>query len=254
MLAIISPSKDLDYKSELPFRSTDIPRLTNQSFELIQHLQKKNSKTLMKLMDISEKLAQENVLRFQNFKSDFTAENSRPAIYAFAGDVYRGLDAYRLNEKQIQYAKHHVRILSGLYGLLRPMDQIQPYRLEMGVALKINRKKNLYAFWGDQITQLLKADIQDENSKVLINLASQEYAAALDFAALGVPVIQIQFREYKNGTLRFVSYTAKKARGLMLRFMIQNNLKKQDELKEFNLEDYSYDPELSSMKEWFFIR
>lgn len=254
MLAIVSPSKDLNYKSPVPVSSTELPRMVDRSFELIAVLRKKSVKSLMSLMDISEKLALENVQRYKNFTEEFTSKNSRPAMFAFAGDVYRGLDAYTLDKKQIEFAADHFRILSGLYGLLRPLDLIQAYRLEMGIALKVQRKKNLYAFWGDFITNCLQDDLNRTKSQALINLASQEYFDVLNLNKIEQPVIHIHFREYKNDTLRFVSYTAKRARGLMLRYMILNKLKHADALKLFNLENYSFDPELSSPTEWFFIR
>lgn len=254
MLAIVSPSKDLNYKSPIPVSSSDLPRLVDRSNELIEVLQKKSIKALMKLMDISEKLAQENVLRYKNFSHEFNSDNSRPAMYAFAGDVYRGLDAYTLDNKQVQFAANHFRILSGLYGLLRPLDLMQAYRLEMGIPLKINRKKNLYGFWGDTVSDLLQEDLNKTKSQALINLASQEYFDVLNLNKIDQPIIHIHFREYKNETLRFVSYTAKRARGLMLRFLILNKLTQADGLKLFNFENYAFDPELSSSNEWFFVR
>ena len=254
MLAIVSPSKDLNYKSPIPIQSDDLPRMVDRSMDLIAALRKKSVKALMKLMDISEKLALENFQRYQNFSPAFIPANSRPAMFAFAGDVYRGLDAYTLDKKQIQFAAKHIRILSGLYGLLRPLDLMQAYRLEMGIPLKISRKKNLYGFWGDSVTELLQEDLNKTNSQALINLASQEYFDVLNLNKIDQPIIHIHFREYKNETLRFVSYTAKRARGLMLRYLILNKLTQADALKLFNFENYAFDPELSSSTEWFFIR
>ncbi|HEX5624625.1 MAG TPA: peroxide stress protein YaaA [Saprospiraceae bacterium] len=254
MIAIISPSKDLNYKSELPMDSGELPRMLEDSSKLLTVLKKKKSRDLMKMMDISEKLAHENVLRYQNFSSEFTSENSRPAIFAFAGDVYRGLDAGSLNKKQLKYTQSHLRILSGLYGLLRPLDRMQPYRLEMGVPLAAGKTKNLYGFWGSRITDLLNQDLQETKSKYLINLASKEYYDAVREKELKAAVIHIHFRELKSGQLRFVSYTAKRARGLMARYMALEGCKKPEDLKGFNLEDYAFDASLSNDSNWYFVR
>ncbi len=254
MIAIISPSKDLNYKSPVPIDSEDLPRLLHESNIILEVIRKKNVKALMKLMNISEKLAHENMNRFQNFSEVFNKDNSRPSIFAFSGDVYRGLDAYSLTSKQINFAQNHIRILSGFYGLLRPLDLIQAYRLEMGLALRVSRKKNLYNFWGTKITALLKKDLDDSKSKTLINLASKEYSDALQFDQLNIPVIQIHFREYKKNGLKFVSFTAKIARGLFARFMILENVSNPVELKQFNFEHYTFAPELSSATDWYFVR
>ncbi len=254
MIAVISPSKDLNYKSVVPFPSTDLPRLFDQSKRILEVIRKKKVKDLMKLMDISTKLAEENVNRYQNFSEEFTNENSRPAIFAFDGDVYRGLDSYSLNQSQIQYCQNHLRILSGLYGLLRPFDLVQAYRLEMGIPLKVQKSKNLYTFWGSTITDLLQSDILESNSKYLINLASKEYFEAIQLDRIKVPVINIHFREYKKNGLSFVSYTAKKARGLMAKFMVLENLNSAEQLKSFNLDNYHFESELSSANDLFFIR
>jgi cytoplasmic iron level regulating protein YaaA (DUF328/UPF0246 family) len=254
MIAVLSPSKDLNYKAELPFQSTDLPRLWEHTQQILPVIKKKKSAALRKLMDISVKLAQENANRYQEFSDQFTKDNSRPAIYAFAGDVYRGLEAYQLNKSEIDYAQDHLRILSGLYGLLKPMDLIQAYRLEMGIGLKVGKHKNLYSFWKNTLTDLLQKDLELTQSQYLINLASQEYFEAIDLQALKVPVINIHFREYKKNELMFVSFTAKKARGLMARFMINEKLERASQLKEFNLENYNYENGMSSNQDWYFIR
>jgi uncharacterized protein len=208
----------------------------------------------MKLMNISEKLAEENVHRYKNFSEEFTSTNSRPSIFAFSGDVYRGLDAYSLTKKQLSYTQKHLRILSGLYGLLRPFDLIQAYRLEMGLPLRVSRKKNLYAYWDTKITDLLNNDLKELKSNVLINLASKEYSEAIQFANVDCNVINIHFREYKKGKLTFVSFTAKIARGLFFRYLALENILKTEELKNFNLENYSYADDLSSSTDLYFIR
>jgi uncharacterized protein len=254
MIALISPSKDLNYKSVVPYPSTDLPRLFDQSKLILEVIKKKKIKDLMKLMDISAKLAEENVNRYQHFSEEFTVENSRPAIFAFAGDVYRGLEPYTLDTNQLQYCQTHLKILSGLYGILRPFDLIQAYRLEMGIPLKVQKSKNLYSFWGNTITDLLQEDINESKSEHIINLASKEYFEAIKLDRIKVPVINIQFREHKKNGLSFVSYTAKKARGLMAKFMAIENLDHAEQLKNFNLENYHYEGELSSASDWFFIR
>ncbi len=254
MIAVVSPSKDLNYKSVVPLSSTDLPRLFDQSKRILEVIKKKKVKDLMNLMDISAKLAEENVNRYQNFSEEFTIENSRPAIFAFDGDVYRGLESYTLNKIQLKYCQNHLRILSGLYGLLKPFDLMQAYRLEMGIPLKVNRKKNLYEFWGTCITDLLQGDLEQTQSNHLVNLASQEYFEVLQPERIRVPIINIHFREYKKNGLTFVSYTAKKARGLMVRYMALENLQVAEGLKKFNLDNYHFQPDLSSDTDWFFIR
>lgn len=254
MIAVISPSKDLNYKSPIPIQSNDLPRLFECSSVILQQIKKKKVKDLMKLMDISEKLAEKNVKRYQSFSEEFTNENSRPAIFAFSGDVYRGLEANSLNKSQLNYCQKHLRILSGLYGLLKPFDLIQAYRLEMGLPLKINKHKNLYFFWGTKITDLLQNDIEESKSKHLINLASKEYFEAIDINQLKIPVINIHFREHKKNGLSFVSYTAKKARGMMAKFMAVDKLSNAEDLKSFKMDNYSFDSGLSSSGDWFFIK
>jgi cytoplasmic iron level regulating protein YaaA (DUF328/UPF0246 family) len=254
MIAVVSPSKDLNYKSEIPFKSNDLPRLFGQTMQILEVIRKKKVKELMKLMDISTKLAEENVKRYQNFSDVFTPLNSRQAIFAFDGDVYKGLDAYSLQKSQLDYCQNHLRILSGLYGLLKPFDLMQAYRLEMGVPLKVNRKKNLYEYWGTSITDLLKEDIEQTQSKHLINLASQEYFGVLQPERIGVPIINIHFREFKKNGLTFVSYTAKKVRGLMVKYMALEKLQTAEGLKNFNLDNYHFQPDMSSINDWFFIR
>ncbi len=254
MLALLSPSKDLDFKNPLPFVGTQLPRLLSETGQLIEVLRKKSPRDLMKLMDISEKLAAENVQRYHQYSETFDSTNARPAMYAFSGDVYRGLDVHSLNKKQVEYCEKHIRILSGLYGILRPMDLIQAYRLEMGTSLRIGKSKDLYQFWRQKITDQLQADLLQTNSKYLINLASQEYVQVLDFSIISVPVLHIHFREYRDNKLRFLSFNAKRARGLMARYMAISSCKKADDLKAFNLDKYGFDPDLSDATHWYFIR
>ena len=254
MLFVISPSKDLDYKSDYLRSSNDEPRLWQKSQDIISILAKKTSKQLQTLMDISEKLATENVNRNKAFTPLFTNENSRPAIYAFSGDVYRGLEAYSMNDQQINYCQNHLRILSGLYGLLKPLDLIQPYRLEMGTQLKVKSAKNLYKFWANEITNLINQDVEDLQTSTIVNLASQEYWAAVSEPKCNAKIITIHFREIRKGKLQFVSYTAKKTRGLMVKYAALHELQKVEELKKFNLDHYEYQHSLSSDLEWFFTK
>ncbi|MEO6190108.1 MAG: peroxide stress protein YaaA [Saprospiraceae bacterium] len=254
MIFIISPSKDLDFKNPSPLISNDYSRLWNKSLDLLKVMKSKKPKDLKKLMSISDKLAEENVLRYQKMGDECNMENSKPAIYAFNGDVYIGLKALNFDQSEIDYCQKNLRILSGFYGLLRPLDLIQPYRLEMGIALKVNKAKNIYQFWGLDITKLLIQDIEYGESKYLINLASKEYFKSILCDSIQIPIIDIHFREMRNGKLIFVSYNAKKARGLMVHFAAKNKVKNLEELCIFNLENYSFDPKLSNSKELFFVR
>jgi len=254
MIAVVSPSKDLDFLKPYPLIDTTLPRCWDQSQTILTVMRKKKSKDLQKLMDISPKLGDLNYERFQNMVPEMTITNARPAVFAFTGDVYRGLEVLSLHKKEVKYTCQHMRILSGLYGLLRPQDLIQPYRLEMGISISIGRKKNLYAFWKESITQLLNEDLEESKSKVLLNLASQEYSAAIDFTKIVTPVIEVHFRELRNGKLQFLSYNAKRARGLMVRYMSQTNAKSIDDIKTFNLENYQFDEKHSNDHSLFFIR
>ncbi|MBK9642023.1 MAG: peroxide stress protein YaaA [Saprospiraceae bacterium] len=254
MIILVSPSKDLDYQSNIEQNSTEIPRLWEKSWPIVEQLKKYSPKKLAALMDISPKLAAENHQRNQAFIQQFTKENSRPALYAFSGDVYRGLDVESLDPLSIHYCASHLRILSGLYGLLRPMDLMQPYRLEMSTALKIGRKKNLYQYWGNEIADLIQSDIEQQSGKYLINLASQEYFEAVQLKQIKVPVIDIHFREFKNGKMQFVSFNAKRARGLMVRYMAMEKTADVESIKGFDLESYTFDEKMSNEKSFYFIR
>lgn len=254
MLCIISPSKDMDFKTVSKIGGVNSPRLWNKSLELLKVMKSKKVKDLCSLMDISEKLALENVTRYQSMEDTCTSSNSKAAIFAFTGDVYRGLDPNTLNETEILHCQNHTRILSGFYGLLRPLDLIQAYRLEMGINLKVGRTKNLYQFWGEYITNLLNEDILESQSKGLLNLASQEYYQAIVQKKIEVPIIDVQFRELRNGKLSFLSYNAKRARGLVVRYVTQGKINNLEDIKNFDLEKYTFDSKLSSEKEWYFVR
>ncbi|HMW39567.1 MAG: peroxide stress protein YaaA [Saprospiraceae bacterium] len=254
MISVLSPSKDLDLKRPVIADSTQTPEFIKKSQDIIQVMKKKKVRDLMKLMNISEKLAEENFRRYQQMQPEFNASNARPALFTFNGDVYRGLDAASLNIPQLDYVENHCRILSGLYGILRPFDLIQPYRLEMGTSVSVSRKKNLYAFWSDQVTSVLNTSLNQQEHPCLINLASQEYFEVIDIKNIKFPVVHIHFRERRNGKISFLSYNAKRARGLMARYMAIHQVKALDQIRDFDLENYRYDAKLSSATEFYFVR
>lgn len=253
MIAVLSPAKNLNANPK-SFPNHSIPRLLDESEVLIAKLKTYSKPKLEKLMGISTSLALLNQQRYQSFEKTHTLNNSSPSIFTFNGDVYQGLEPESLSDDQIEYANRHVRILSGLYGLLRPLDLMQPYRLEMGTSLPIRRKKNLYQFWGKQITELLNQDISEGGHDVIINLASDEYWKSIDESALKAPVVKVNFREWRKGQYRFLSYNAKRARGMMTRFIIENEIDQIEHLKGFDIDDYHFNDELSSEDSFIFTR
>ena len=243
----------MDFEREYPKLKQTQPHFLNEAVKLNKLLAKKKPKALSALMGISDNLAQLNWERNQNFEVPFTLENSRPAIYAFNGDVYQGLDAYTMPIHKMEKLQDILRILSGLYGILRPLDLLQPYRLEMGTKLKVGRKKNLYEFWKKAITEQLNAELQDD--ELFINLASNEYFGAVDTKTLKVPVITPVFKDWKNDKLKIISFFAKKARGSMVRYIVDKNVKTLDDLKGFDSDDYMFSEERTVNKnEPVFIR
>jgi cytoplasmic iron level regulating protein YaaA (DUF328/UPF0246 family) len=254
MLALISPAKTLDYESALPTDQHTLPRLLEHSQQLIDVSRKLSASEIASLMSVSEKIAQLNVARFRDWQPEFNFSNARQAIFAFKGDVYTGLDAYALSEQDIEFAQNHLRMLSGLYGLLRPLDLMIPYRLEMGTKLANARGHNLYEFWGDQITQLVNQDLAQANSELLVNLASDEYYKAVKESKIQAEIIKPVFLDQKNGKYKVISFYAKKARGLMARYMIQNQLQHAEDLKSFNTDGYYFDAASSSKAELVFKR
>jgi len=252
MIILLSPSKTLDFDHNIMGETE--PSFIEDSITLNKSLKKYSKKKLAELMKISDKLASLNHQRNQEFQAEFTEDNSRAAMYAFKGDVYVGLQAQEFKKKDVTYANKHLRILSGLYGLLRPMDKMQPYRLEMGTSLKVGRKKNLYEFWGSKIADQLKDSLESHKNKSIINLASNEYFKAVQLDGLKEQIIEIGFKEYRNGKLKFVSFNAKKARGLMSQYIIKNRISKLEGIKAFNLEDYAYDESLSTENHLMFTR
>ena len=241
MKIVISPAKSLDFESELPTTRYSRPEFLAQAEKLNGVLVKKRPPALSKLMGISNKLAELNWERNQKFSTSFDLSSARPAIYAFNGDVYQGLDAYSIPEGKLDKFQDSLRILSGLYGILKPLDLIRPYRLEMGTQLKVGRKKNLYEFWKKELTDHLNAELRD--NELFINLASKEYFDALDKKTLRVPVITPVFKDWKNDKLRIISFFAKKARGSMVRYILDNDVKTLDGIRGFNLDDYMFSKE-----------
>ncbi len=253
MLALISPAKTLDMTpADLDIYSS--PALMTKSEQLIKVLSKKSKKDLAELMHLSDKLALLNYQRYQSFDLPFTPQNAKQALLAFKGDVYVGLDAQTLNKNELKFAQKHLGILSGLYGYLRPLDLIQAYRLEMGTKLKIGRNNNLYAFWGDDIKRQIEEHLKTIKSDTIINLASNEYFKAIQAKALQARIIDIVFKEYRGEELKFISFHAKKARGLMSRYIIKNRLTDPEALKGFDLENYYFEDKLSEEHRWVFVR
>ena len=241
MKIVISPAKSLDYESELPLSTYTSPNFIEDAEKLNKVLSKKKPKALSDLMSISDKLAQLNWQRNQDFQVPFTPENSRQAIYAFNGDVYQGLDAYSLSEDKVEKLQKSLRILSGQYGILKPLDLMQPYRLEMGTSLKVGRKKNLYEYWGSRLTDFLNDEM--EENELLVNLASNEYYSVLQPKKLKATIITPVFKDWKNDKLKIISFFAKKARGSMVRYIIDSNANTLEDIKGFNLDDYEFSQE-----------
>lgn len=252
MKLVLSPAKSLDFESKLPTTKTTEAQFLSESERINKLLKKKSAKSLSKLMSISEALGQLNYERNQEWQLPFTQDNARQAIYAFNGDVYRGLDAFTLPKDKIDQVQDTVRILSGLYGVLKPLDLIQPYRLEMGTKFPIGKNKNLYQFWKKHIVNALNEELTE--GELFLNLASNEYFKAVDVKALKVPVIQVDFKEFKDGDYKMIGIFAKLARGLMTRYIINTNAKTLDDIKGFNYEGYAFTESLSTDTELVFTR
>jgi len=253
MITIISPAKSLDFESKPITDKYSSPSFMKEAEQISKKLKTLNSQDLIKLMGISSKLASLNVERNLSWSTPFTPGNAKQAILAFDGDVYDGMQATNFSEEQFNFAQDNIRIVSGLYGLLKPLDLIQPYRLEMGTKLGIEHHKDLYSFWQKKVTESLNKDIQ-ANGGVLINLASSEYFKAIDKKLLKGTIITPEFKDSKDGNYKIISFYAKKARGLMCRFMVENKITRPDELKAFDLEGYYYNNELSKGNNWIFTR
>lgn len=252
MKLVISPAKSLDFETELPTNTHTEPQFLEQSQRLNTLLKKKSAKSLSKLMHISDALGQLNYERNQSWELPFTTDNARPAVYAFNGDVYRGLDAYTIPKEKIDTLQNTVRILSGLYGVLKPTDLMQPYRLEMGTKMPVGTKKNLYEFWKKDITAALNEELEDD--ELFLNLASNEYFKAIDTKLLKVPVVTANFKDFKNGKYKVISFYAKAARGAMARYIVDTNAQTIDDLKGFNYMDYGFSESLSKDNDLVFTR
>ena len=252
MKIVVSPAKSLNFESPLPIQNYTESLFLKDAETIQKTLKKKKPKQLMELMDISEKLADLNWERNQNWSLPFSPENARPAVFAFDGDVYTGLDAYTIPTDKFPVLEDKLRILSGLYGVLKPLDLMQPYRLEMGTSLPIGTKKNLYEFWKKKVTSSLNSELQKD--ELFINLASNEYFSAVDTKTLKVPVITPEFKDYKDGKLKMISFFAKKARGLMVRYIIDTNAETIEDLKQFNYDGYAFDANLSKGTTLVFTR
>lgn len=253
MLMIISPAKTLDYESPLATETYTQPDYLDDACELIDQLKDLEPHQVSNLMSISDKLGQLNAERFRTWHTPFTPDNARQAILAFKGDVYTGLDAESFSEDDFAFAQQHLRMLSGLYGLLKPLDLMQPYRLEMGTKFENKRGKDLYAFWGSKLTKALN-ELLAADEKVLVNLASNEYFKSVQKKDINGRLVTPQFKDWKNGQYKMISFYAKKARGLMCRYAIQNRITQADDLKGFNLEGYYFSEEQSDNNNWVFLR
>jgi cytoplasmic iron level regulating protein YaaA (DUF328/UPF0246 family) len=252
MKIVISPAKSLNLDKELPTSLFTEASFLKQAETIQNTLKKKKPKQLMELLAISEKLADLNWQRNKDWQLPFTTENARPAIYTFDGEVYTGLDVYSLSADKVAVLQDKLRILSGLYGVLKPLDLMQAYRLEMGTSIKIGTKKNLYEFWKLTVTDYINSELSKE--ELFVNLASNEYFSAVDTKKLKVPVITPEFKDYKDGKLKMISFFAKKARGLMVRYIIDTNAETVDDLKGFNYEGYAFDSNLSEGNKLVFTR
>jgi cytoplasmic iron level regulating protein YaaA (DUF328/UPF0246 family) len=254
MLAILSPAKSLDYESPLATVKFSEPAFVPDSEILIDKLRRFEPNEISSLMGISDNLAELNHRRYAEWQPEFPKQSARPAILAFSGDVYLGLAGPTLGERDFTWAQKHLRILSGLHGLLRPLDRIRPYRLEMGTQLNTERGKNLYQFWGAQVTEALNTAITEQGDNVLINLASDEYYGVLQPESVDARIIKVHFREWKNDQYKFLSFFAKKARGSMVRFMIDKRVKSLKALRAFDYDGYHFNPEMSNGDDWVFTR
>lgn len=254
MLVVVSPAKTLDYESAPTTNTYTQPDLLTHSAELIEQCRQLSPADIAKLMKVSDKIAGLNTARFAEWQPEFNFDNAKQAVLAFKGDVYTGLDAQSLDDAGLAYAQQHLRILSGLYGVLRPLDLMMPYRLEMGTKLANDRGANLYAFWGDIVTDKVNQALAEQGDDVLVNLASNEYFKAVKAKQLAGRIITPVFKDCKNGQYKIISFYAKKARGLMTRYIIDNQLSDVDQLKGFDTDGYYFSAEQSSADELVFLR
>jgi len=254
MLMVISPAKTLDFETPPVTRRFTQPQYLDHSQLLIEQLRELSPAQIGQLMHLSDKLSGLNAARFGSWNPAFTPDNAKQALLAFKGDVYTGLQAETLDDAGFDYAQQHLRMLSGLYGLLRPLDLMQPYRLEMGTRLVNSRGKDLYAFWGERISEWLNEALAEQGDDILLNLASNEYFSAVKRSALKARIVNTEFRDLKNGQYKIISFYAKKARGLMSRFVIDERIVNPDELKQFDVQGYRYSAEQSKPDNLVFLR
>ena len=254
MITLISPAKSVNFSDPAPTDVFSTPDFLSQSKQLITALKRIKKPELMELMSISENLADLNIPRYKAFKPPFDLDNAKQALFAFTGDVYQHMRINTYDSDKLHFAQNHLRILSGLYGYLRPLDLIQAYRLEMKTPLKTKRGDNLYQFWDKRITQALNKDLKTDLSPAVINLASREYARVVDFKSLNAPVFNIEFKEVQNGKAKVIAIFAKWARGMMADYIIQNNLNDPDQLQAFDLSQYKFSRNDSGASNWVFTR
>jgi len=254
MIAILSPAKSLELTKDYLKVDTTIPVFLKEANTVSKEIKKWSTKKIQNIQGISEKLAALNYNRNQSWGTIENENNLRPAVYMFDGEVYHGLNAYELSAKEILYAQQHLKIASGLYGILKPLDIIEPYRLEMGTHTTIGKNKNLYAFWSEKVTKELKAELSTHKNPYLINLASNEYAKVINIKKLEKQVIQIDFLEEENGKYKNISFFSKKARGLMARYIIENQIDTPEDIKSFNVENYQFNEPKSTIDYFVFTR
>jgi cytoplasmic iron level regulating protein YaaA (DUF328/UPF0246 family) len=254
MLMVISPAKKLDVETKSTVKKSTQPLLLSEAQQLIDELKRLAPQDVSSLMHISDKLGVLNYDRYQEWQLPFTSENAKQAIFVFKGDVYVGLDAESFSQGELEFAQQHLSILSGLYGILRPLDLMQAYRLEMGTRFENTGGKNLYSFWGDKITQQLNKQLKKNKTQTLVNLASTEYFKSVDVSSLDATVITPIFKDQKKGVYKIISFYAKKARGLMAAYAIKNNITNAKDLKRFTVDGYRYQTDQSSDREWVFTR
>ncbi len=254
MLTVISPAKTLDFETPVQTKKFSEPSFLSQSKQLVTILKKKSPAELSKLMSISPKLAELNVDRYKTWKPPFTEGNAKQAVLAFKGDVYLGLEAETYSQRDLNFAQNHLRILSGLYGVLKPLDLIQAYRLEMGTKLENKRGQDLYEFWGNRITKALNEELSSQRSKVLVNLASNEYFKSVQPKGLKADLITPVFKDYNKGSYKVLSFFAKRARGSMATYIVRNRIDKAEDIKSFDVDGYKFNDSFSSDTEWVFTR
>lgn len=254
MLILLSPAKLLDFKNRSNIARTTQPRFLDQSSQLVAMMRERTSDDLQQMMGVSKEIADLNVTRFENWTGKTTKRNGKQAILAFMGDVYKSFDAQSLSARSLAYVQKHVRILSGLYGVLRPLDLIEPYRLEMGLSIEALQEGNLYDFWGDRITEVISRELGDKTGQIVVNLASDEYSAAVDFSQLNARVVHPKFREWRRDGFKVVSFNAKRARGSMARFLIDGRVNSYRGLTRFDLDNYSFNQDLSQRDRPMFTR